>query len=713
MREFLFALFSWVFATGCASVTSATLAPAAGKSPLSTSQLSASPTNANFAVNVGSSQSRGSAFRISALALPLDLPPGQSSSFNVNFAPAEAGSVSSVSLVSNCASSPTQIALTRNVVQSPSSGVTGVTISPTNPSVQTGQAIQFAATVQATATDKSVKWTVSAGSINANGLFTAAASVGTATVTATSNADTSKQASANVTVTPPPPTARGSLAAFPGAQGGGAGSVGGRGGAVCEVTNLKDSGPNSFRDCVNRSGPRTVVFRVGGTIQLVRQVRISHPYITIAGQTAPGGGILFAGTRMPNEPMIFIGTHDVIIRYIRIRVGVGPLHSGGPANGVVGISIMNYDIYNIMIDHISISWWDNKPFIIYSNYGPGIHNVTVSWSMTNEGLAPSASRPGSQSVCGGSGASKTDPVNSAFHDDDYHHNFWSNCSHRLLETGQATMHYINNIHYNWSYFASGFYGGPSSTDVIGNLYKAGPLTSSDAQSYEIRLYDGAGTYPNFTGTPSTYMLGNKGPSQPNSSGDQWAMAGQITSYQGSPVGPVPTSWQRSTPMPAQQYPISADDVNDLESILLPTVGDSQRLDCNGNWVMNRDSVDTRLISEYYAETGIIPTSETQVGGFPYIDPGTACVDSDHDGIPDAWEIAHGLNPKDPSDGTKLNPDGYTNLEHFLNGFPGDHAHSSSERSGRMHSLSVYKRISTGRSKRSIPSRLGFSSARQQ
>ncbi len=568
MRALLFALFSWVLVTGCAGVTSPNSAPAAGKEPVSTSQLSASPT--------GSGRSN-----------------------------------------------------------------------------------------------------------NSNGPFTASASSGITTVTPTSNADTSKQASTTVTVTPPsPPAPGGSLAAFPGAEGGGAGSVGGRGGTVCEVTNLNDSGPNSFRDCATRSGPRTVVFRVGGTIQLLSEVTISNPYITIAGQTAPGGGILFSGTQMPPAAMIFVGTHDVTIRYIRIRIGVGPLHGGGAANGVVGISVMNYDIYNVMIDHVSISWWDNKPFIIYSNYGPGIHNVTVSWSMTNEGLAPSGTRPSSISVCGGSGASNTDPVNSAFHDDDYHHNFWSNCSHRLLETGQATMRYVNNIHYNWSYFASGFYGGPSRFDVIGNLYEAGPLTSR-AQPYEIHLYDGAGAYPGFTGTPSTYMLGNRGPSQPNSTGNQWAMVARITSYQGSPVGPVPRSWRRGAPLPTQQYPITADDVNNLENILFPTVGASQRLDCTGNWVFNRDAVDTRLINEYKAGTGTIPKSENDVGGFPTIAPGTACVDSDHDGIPDAWEIAHGLNPKDPSDGPKLNPDGYTNLEHFLNGVSVGNAHAPSGRSRRM------------------------------
>src|SRR3984893_17878934 len=120
-------------------------------------------------------------------------------------------------------------------------------------------------------------------------------------------------------------------------------------------------------------------------------------------------------------------------------------------------------------------------------------------------------------------------------------------------------------------------------------------------------------------------------------------------------------------MPGQQYPITAADVNNSARRSFSTFLASQRVDCSGNWVLNRDAVDASLINEYKAGTGIIPGSENDVGGFPNIDPGTACVDSDHDGIPDAWHIAHGLTPKDPSDGRKLNRDGYTNLEHFLNG----------------------------------------------
>src|SRR6202048_3303355 len=744
-----------------------------GTGASSSSQLSVSPTSASFAVNVGSSQSQpvtvtntgtatlsitqanvsGSGFSVSGIALPLNLPPSQSSGFKVNFAPTAAGSVTgSVSLVSNPSSSPTLIALTGNGVRPPSAGVTGVTISPTNPSVQAGQTIQFTAavqgtaadksvkwttsagsinasglftapssagtatvtatssapakkqassagtvtappspsvtgvtisptnpsvqtshtvqftaTVQGSATDKSVKWTASAGSIDASGLFTAASAAGTATVTATSNADTSKQASTTVTV---PPAPGGPLAAFPGAEGGGAGSVGGRGGAVYEVTNLNDSGSGSLRACAEASGPRTCVFRVGGTIQLLSQISISNPYITIAGQTAPGGGILFSGTQMPAGTMLFIGTHDVVLRYIRTRVGVGPGHSGGPSNGVAGIAMMNAPVYNVVIDHVSESWWDNKPFIIYTNYPAGtIHNVTVQWTMNNEGLAPNASRPGSQSVCGGSGAFSSALINAAFTDIDYHHNFFSDCSHRNLETAQVTMHEVNDIHYNWSFFATQ-YGGSQSSDVIGNKYKAGPATGApymcNGNPCEILIlpYNGATT----ASTPSVYLFGNVGPNQPNPLGNQWQMVQQETCYQCGPAGPVPSSWQRVTPLPAQQFPISADSVNNIENVVLPTVGDSQSLDCNGNWAANRDSVDVRLITQYQNNAGGIISDPSQVGGFPTIAAGTPCTSSLHDGIADAWKVKYGLSTTNTTLHQTTDPaSGYTYLEDYLNG----------------------------------------------
>jgi pectate lyase len=687
-----------------------------GMGATSSPQLTVSPTSANFAVNIGSSQSQpvtvtnagtttlsitqanvsGSGFSVSGLALPLNLPPGQSSTFKVNFAPTVAGSVTgSVSLINNSANPATQIALTGNGVQPTSPSVTGVTISPTNPSVQTIHTLQFTATVQGTATDKSVKWTATAGTIDASGLFTAPSAAATATVTATSNADASKQASTTVIVTAPSASG-GPVVAFPGAQGGGAGSIGGRGGSVCEVTTLNDSGSNSLRDCLTRSGPRTVVFRVGGYIHLLSGITIGNPYITVAGQTAPGGGITIAGDQMNADSMIYIYTHDVTIRYLRMRIGTGPGHTGGPSGGVVGYFIGNFDIYNVILDHTSIAWSDNKPVSVYSNYGPGVHNFTMQWSMNNQGLNPSSARPGSQNTCSSTGTNNANPVNANLTDDDFHHNFWSDCDHRNPETTQKTLHWVNNIMYNWGYAPSDFYGGPSSEDIIGNLYKAGPASSG---FHEIRLYDGAGTYPNFTGIPSTYLSGNMGPNQPNPLGNQWPMANQITCYQCADAGPVPASWQRTTPLPpeaAPGVPIVADDVTNLVNILFngtTKVGDSVKLNdtaCDGTFLPNQDAVDINLIKEFNTNTGRMITDPSEVGGLPPLAAGTPCTSSLHDGIADAWKTKYGLSTTDTALHAATDPNsGYTYLDDytdlggiaFANAYtarpghriPGDHA----------------------------------------
>jgi pectate lyase len=448
------------------------------------------------------------------------------------------------------------------------------------------------------------------------------------------------------------------IPAFPGAQGGGAASVGGRGGQVCEVTTLSDSGPGSARDCLTRKGPRTVVFRVAGRINLLSGIRVTEPFMTIAGQSAPGGGIEFAGKQMNNDSLIFIYAHDVIVRYLRVRIGNGPGHRPGPGTGCVGIFIGNADVYNVILDHISVSWSDNKPIGVWANYGPGVRNVTVQWSMINESIKGHGVGPG---IGNSNGAT------AGFTDDDFHHNFLSNATHRLPETSSASMRWVNNIVYNWSFYATATLGYQQS-DFIGNIYKAGPL-NPEAQKHELHFASVSNGWDD--GPPSVYLLGNKGPNQQNANGDQWAMASRIKGENLDEIGPVPPTWRRSSPLPAETFPIVADDVNALESALFPGVGDSQRLDCDGNWVSKRDVVDSRLINEYRTGTGSVPVSEDAVGGFPAIDPGTACPESGHDGMPDTWKAAHNLAKTRP-DGGKVTPDGYTNLEHYLNGIPAPH-----------------------------------------
>ncbi|MEI8104034.1 MAG: hypothetical protein WCG84_04000 [Candidatus Moraniibacteriota bacterium] len=167
------------------------------------------------------------------------------------------------------------------------------------------------------------------------------------------------------------------------------------------------------------------------------------------------------------------------------------------------------------------------------------------------------------------------------------------------------------------------------------------------------------------GNPSAYMLGNAG----YHTGAQWNLVAHVAGENGAEIGAASTTWSRSTPLAALAYPITADAASSLDTVVVPHVGASRKLACDGTWVSNRDSVDTRLINQYTTDTGItvIPATETAVGGFPTIANGTACTDDDEDGMPNVWEIANGLNPNNIADGSTFATNNYTNLENYLNG----------------------------------------------
>ncbi len=435
--------------------------------------------------------------------------------------------------------------------------------------------------------------------------------------------------------------------------------MGGRGGQVIEVTNLQDSGEGSLRACIEARGPRTCVFRVGGVIHVGVGMRAYNDNLTIAGQTAPGGGITLDGSHTSVQAALFLSASNIIVRYLTIRMGNGPSHSPGPSTGNVAIEVANNQCHDIIFDHVSASWWDNKGLVYVSNFvGPNTR-ITAQWSMFYESHAGHPVGPSiSSNPNPGQGFDNLET------DLDYHHNLFADIGHRIPQLWNKSSRWVNNIVYNWDYYASQLLGQVNG-DFIGNRYKAGPL-NHDAQRHEIEASPKGA--PENSGAPSIYLSGNVGPNQSNPSGDQWTMAAQVAGENGKEIGPIPVAWRRGSPLPALQFPIAADSAMELDARVLPTVGNSLRLDCLGNWVSKRDSVDTRIIAEYRSGTaGDFYMLEDASHEIPSIDAGTACQDSDHDGIPDIWEIAHGLNPKDGSDAKKLNPDGYTNLEHYLNG----------------------------------------------
>jgi len=451
-------------------------------------------------------------------------------------------------------------------------------------------------------------------------------------------------------------TAHAAIPAFPGAEGFGAGTPGGRGGKVYEVTNLNDSGPGSLRACAESSGPRICVFRTGGTIDMRSAIRIENPYITIAGQTAPGGGILIKGKRFSSTP-IRISTHDVVIRFIRVRTG---RDSGGSQSGDT-IGIEN-NAYNVVIDHCSVSWGRDENLQVWSN-SVASHDITFSWNITSEALLNHS--------MGFITGSNTPAIADQMTNIDVHHNLFLHNDKRNPYVKHKTGRIVNNIVYNWGDWGFLSEGG-THFDIINNLYISGPSSSG----YEAWAGPPApGWNDSATFDPDNcpekciyhYVIGNKGPHHPDPSGDNWSfLCWDI--YGSSGCNPVPSVYRRMSPLASPPFPISAVPVSQLEAIILPDVGASRRLDQNGNWVMNRDAVDLRLLNEYENSTGKLISDESEVGGFPTIASGTPYADSDHDGMPNDWENKYSFNPNSSSDGNQdTDGDGYTNIEEYLNG----------------------------------------------
>lgn len=418
--------------------------------------------------------------------------------------------------------------------------------------------------------------------------------------------------------------------AFPTAEGYGKYTVGGRGGTVYEVTNLNDSGTGSLRAAIEASGPRMVIFKVSGTIVLSKNLNITNPNITIAGQTAPGDRICL------RKHTLNIDADEVIIRYIRIRYG-DEVQTDADA-----LSMRFHK--NIIIDHVSASWGDDETLSLYHG-----ENVTVQWCMINETL----NRGGSHGFAGIWGS----PYST------FHHNFVSNCVSRNMRfaSGSGNTDYRNNVIYNWGYNSA--YGGENqqvgdanysftNVNMVNNYYKPGPGTATGVKHRIINpsYRDVKTDYGKF------YVSGNYMVGFPTVTADNWN--GGVDPAGGS--GDLALV-KLDTPWPAMA--INEQTAVDAYQSVLAGVGCA---------FPKRDAVDTRLISEAitgtttYGTLGVIE-SQTQVGGWPVLNSTTPPVDTDHDGIPDSWEIEKGLNPNQALDGFTYTLTGtYTNLEVYIN-----------------------------------------------
>lgn len=525
------------------------------------------------------------------------------------------------------------------------------------------------------------------------------------------------------------------IPAFPGAEGFGKYVTGGRGGDVYHVTTLEDNGNNnspiegSLRWAVRKSGARTIVFDVSGTIMLQSELKITNGNLTIAGQTAPGTGICVA-----NYPFV-ISANNVIIRFLRFRLGNEALKENKSAHEGDGLGGM--DRQNLMIDHCSVSWSIDECLSVY-----GSKNFTVQWCIASHSLVNSGHSKGSHGYggnWGGSGAS-------------YHHNFVTNHGSRTPRFGprpgtqkDERMDFRNNVIYN--YGGNAIYGGEGmNVNVVNNYFKPGAATPSgtkgkriakiDARTFDycldkadfpgkiqravgisvtsgnityrfsdygdptIRIYladtkeyvlcpvDMENATFDFNGTiinlPTNswwpmvhkygtfYIEGNVNSEYPDVTADNWAngVYNQMAGTECDNVYPgkdneVKNSLRLDIPMEFAE--VTTHSAEDAYDRVLDYVGAS----------LHRDEYDRMLIDEcregktLFTKNGLIDSQDQVLyadgsTGWPALESLAAPVDTDGDGMPDEWEIENGLDPENPEDGNDIAESGYTYLEEYLN-----------------------------------------------
>lgn len=433
------------------------------------------------------------------------------------------------------------------------------------------------------------------------------------------------------------------LPAFPEAVGFGANAKGGRGGAVLFVENLNDSGPGSLRAALEAKGPRTVVFRTGGTIELKSAISIGNPYLTVAGQTAPGGGIairLAKGT--PDTALLITDAHDLVLRHLRIRSGPPTVAPGAKDAGNNCVMFWGEKSRDIIVDHCSMSWSIDQVVGAWR----GSQNITVQHCIVSEGLnkghpkGPHSRGP----IVGGGSDNVTFYRNLMAHNDARNPYINTDSTKNVTEDIQI----VNNVIYNWGYMGTHVEPSePSGTiraNIMGNYFKPGPSSSNP----EITVGG--------PGTAKVYVEGNIGPLRQDNTLDPWVNVGHL-------------DWdtlnvRRHAP---ERYRVTAP--NEMPKVPVVPAPDAYRevLDQAGANQPGRDAVDLRILADVKNGTGKIINHPSEVGGWPALAPGEAPADRDNDGMPDAWEKAHGLNPDDPEDrnGTR-EPGGYTHLEEYLN-----------------------------------------------
>ena len=502
------------------------------------------------------------------------------------------------------------------------------------------------------------------------------------------------------------------IPSFPGAEGHGAESVGGRGGEVLFVTNLNDSGPGSLRAAVEAPGARTVVFRVAGVITLDSELHVDDPYLTVAGQTAPLPGITLrmnpsAETVGESESLMGIETHDVVLRYLKFRRGESRL-SGD-----------NLDIRdqscNVIVDHVSFSWSTDESIEVWTYEetdaanAAGVQKVSIQNSIITEGLqqdtnhwldpqlehtaeqiaAPTYTdyagdlkannHPLAMTIGGKPGYEAWRQVKNI----DLHHNLFAHNTHRNPRSRSTGIRIINNVVYNW-FTRAGSTKYSTHVDYIANLYQHGPMSLTvDGGDQPPRPHFLWHDVTNAAGqitdpeNGSLYLVSNIAPAIPEMAtpdNDNWNML--MESWSGNPRSESPQldpALQRDYPLPEAVLPVTQA-LPDADNIttFVAEAGASRFLAADGSFVSHSDFVDQRTLqsletgqTRFIRKSRIYKTAE-QAGGYDQfnVQLSEAYPDVDADGMSDVWEAMFGIDFSANSDS---DADGYTDLEEFLNG----------------------------------------------
>ena len=428
------------------------------------------------------------------------------------------------------------------------------------------------------------------------------------------------------------------LPAFPGAGGYGANTRGAYGSPDHPISKpliLKVDSASSFKSALGNSNPRIIIFTKGGTYDLGgSDAKIYNPYITIAGQTAPGGGVCF------KNGALRVDANNVIIRGLRWRTGMP--RSTGSNRDCIGIE--GDDLKDIIIDHNSLSWASDEIAVSWDYED----RITWSWNIISEGIGTH----GYGLLAG------TYVKNSSIH-----HNLFAHLVMRMPECNNGTNgEIINNVMYHWEGKATDFITGTQYWDVKKNYYKQ-KVEESDHKAIKI-YWPGYNQY--IINTNSRFFIeGNVGPNRPSSSsGGEWDMVyledggGSGSQY----AGPLRANTSVLTAPPVVR--VTEHKAEDAYNVVLEKVGATAPL---------RDSVDLEVINDVINRVGDRPDSVSS-SDYPSLASGSYPADADNDGMPDTWEIERGLNPNSlpdsPDAHNDRDNDGYTNIEEYINGcFP--------------------------------------------